>query len=88
MDNKFRIGASPMRAAENDLGIGGRRGAALVLLAFVQLIYSVDISIVFIALPKIGEGLGFSGQSLQWVVSAYMVVKGGFLLFGGRAAEQ
>lgn len=68
-------------------GVGARRGAALALLAFAQLIYSLDINIVFVALPKIGAGLGFSGQTLQWVVSAYMVLCGGFLLFGGRAAD-
>lgn len=68
-------------------GTGARRGAALALLAFAQLIYSLDINIVFVALPEIGAGLGFSGQTLQWVVSAYMVFCGGFLLFGGRAAD-
>ncbi|MFT3972200.1 MAG: MFS transporter [Amaricoccus sp.] len=67
--------------------IGARRGLALALLAFAQLIYSLDINIVFVALPEIGAGLGFSGQTLQWVVSAYMVFCGGFLLFGGRAAD-
>ncbi|OIX90497.1 MFS transporter [Pantoea sp. Ae16] len=49
--------------------------------------YSLDINIVFVALPEIGEGLGFSGHTLQWVVSAYTVCCGGFLLFGGRAAD-
>ncbi|WP_324830283.1 MFS transporter [Pseudomonas saxonica] len=68
-------------------GIGTRKGATLALLAFAQLIYSLDINIVFVALPEIGAGLGFSGQTLQWVVSAYMVLCGGFLLFGGRAAD-
>ncbi|WP_165191590.1 MFS transporter [Caulobacter soli] len=68
-------------------GVGARRGAALALLAYAQLIYSLDINIVFVALPQIGAGLGFSGQTLQWVVSAYMVLCGGFLLFGGRAAD-
>jgi len=63
------------------------RGGALALLAFAQLIYSLDINIVFVALPDIGAGLHFSGQTLQWVVSAYMVLCGGFLLFGGRAAD-
>ena len=62
-------------------------GGALALLAFAQLIYSLDINIVFVALPDIGAGLHFSGQTLQWVVSAYMVLCGGFLLFGGRAAD-
>lgn len=67
--------------------IGARRTGALALLAFAQLIYALDINIVFVALPKIGASLGFSGQTLQWVVSAYMVLCGGFLLFGGRAAD-
>lgn len=68
-------------------GITAKRGGALALLAFAQLIYSLDINIVFVALPEIGAALGFSGQNLQWVVSAYMVFCGGFLLFGGRAAD-
>jgi MFS family permease len=63
------------------------QAASLALLAFAQLIYSLDINIVFVALPEIGSGLRFSGQNLQWVVSAYMVFCGGFLLFGGRAAD-
>ena len=62
-------------------------GWALALLAFAQLIFSLDINIVYVALPDIGRSLGFSGQTLQWVVSAYTVFAGGFLLFGGRAAD-
>lgn len=60
---------------------------SLALLAFAQLMYSLDINIVFVALPEIGSGLGFSEHTLQWVVSAYTVCCGGFLLFGGRAAD-
>ena len=59
----------------------------LALLAFAQLIISIDYNIVYVALPRIGSGLGFSGQTLQWVVSAYAVTFGGFLLLGGRAAD-
>ena len=66
---------------------GTGHAGALALLAFAQLIYSLDINIVFVALPDIGTALNFSGQTLQWVVSAYMVLCGGFLLFGGRAAD-
>ncbi|AHG20711.1 MFS transporter [Chania multitudinisentens RB-25] len=62
-------------------------GWSLALLAFAQLIISLDINIVFVALPEIGAGLGFSEQTLQWVVSAYTVFCGGFLLLGGRAAD-
>lgn len=68
-------------------GVGAKRGATLALLAFAQLLIALDLNIVFVALPEIGAGLGFSGQTLQWVVSAYTVFTGGFLLFGGRAAD-
>ncbi|RSN11879.1 MFS transporter [Nonomuraea sp. WAC 01424] len=52
-----------------------------------QLIYALDLNIVFVALPQIGADLGFPGQTQQLVVSAYVVFAGGFLLFGGRAAD-
>ena len=62
-------------------------GCSLALLAFAQLIISLDINIMFVALPEIGTSLNFSQQTLQWVVSAYTVFCGGFLLLGGRAAD-
>ncbi|WP_258572617.1 MFS transporter [Actinomadura parmotrematis] len=61
---------------------------ALALLAFAQLVISLDFNIVYVALPEIGRELRFSDQSLQWVVSAYAVAFGGFLLLGGRAADR
>jgi len=64
-----------------------RLGWSLALLALAQLIFSLDLNIVWIALPDIGSGLGFSDQTQQWVVSAYLVFAGGFLLLGGRAAD-
>ena len=64
-----------------------RRDGSLVLLAFAMLIVSIDAYIVVIALPEIGRALGFSAQTLQSVISAYAVAFGGFLLFGGRAAD-
>ncbi|WP_329429358.1 MFS transporter [Streptosporangium sp. NBC_01495] len=64
-----------------------RPGATLALLAFAQLIISIDYNIVYVALPEIGSGLGFSAQNLQWVISAYAVAFGGFLLLGGRASD-
>ncbi|WP_461014185.1 MFS transporter [Streptomyces daliensis] len=62
-------------------------GAVLALLAFAQMIIAIDYNIVFVSLPEIGEHLGFSAQNLQWVVSAYAVAFGGFLLLGGRATD-
>ena len=64
-----------------------RPGLVLALLAFAQLIISIDYNIVYVALPEIGTGLGFSPQTLQWVISAYAVAFGGFLLLGGRACD-
>ncbi|MYS24420.1 drug resistance transporter, EmrB/QacA subfamily [Streptomyces sp. DvalAA-14] len=63
-------------------------GVRLALLAFAQFIITLDFNIVYVALPDIGSDLGFTVQSLQWVVSAYIVALGGLLLFGGRAADR
>lgn len=64
-----------------------RLGPALLLLGFAQLIITVDFNIVYVALPEIGTALGFSAQTLQWVISAYAVAFGGLLVLGGRAAD-
>src|SRR5579871_1465261 len=65
-----------------------RRGAlTLALLLLVQFLDFLDVSIVNVALPSIRHDLGFSTQSLQWVVSGYVLTYGGFLLLGGRAAD-
>src|SRR5215212_5344229 len=65
-----------------------RRGAfTLALLLLVQFLDFLDVSIVNVALPSIKHELGFSEQSLQWVVSGYVLTYGGFLLLGGRAAD-
>ncbi|TWD79666.1 EmrB/QacA subfamily drug resistance transporter [Kribbella amoyensis] len=63
------------------------KGAILALLAFAQLIIAIDYTIVFVAVPEIGRELGFSAQTLQWVVSGYAVAFGGFLLLGGRMSD-
>lgn len=59
----------------------------LVLLALAQFIVVLDTSIVNVALPRISRDLHFSPANLQWVVTAYTLAFGGFLLFGGRAAD-
>nr|WP_206315406.1 MFS transporter [Streptomyces sp. C1-2] len=56
-------------------------------MALAQLVIALDYNIVYVALPEIGAGLGFSPHDLQWVVSAYVVTTGGFLLLGGRTAD-
>jgi EmrB/QacA subfamily drug resistance transporter len=58
------------------------------LLAFAQFVVALDYNIVYVALPDIGRALDFTPQSLQWVVSAYAVGFGGFLLFGGRMVDR
>ena len=59
----------------------------LALLCGVAFLDFVDSSIVNVALPSIRRDLGFSVQSLQWVLSGYLLTYGGFLLLGGRAAD-
>jgi EmrB/QacA subfamily drug resistance transporter len=61
--------------------------ATLALLAFANLIGALDQYIVVVALPAIARDLGYSGQTLQSVISAYAVASAGFLLLGGRAAD-
>ncbi|MEV0643822.1 MFS transporter [Phytomonospora sp. NPDC050363] len=65
-----------------------RSAGRLALLAFAQLIIALDFNIVYVALPDIGAEVGFTDGSLQWVVSAYVVPFGGFLLLGGRAVDR
>jgi EmrB/QacA subfamily drug resistance transporter len=65
-----------------------RRGVlTLLLLCAVQFLDILDSSIMNVALPSIRRDLGFSQQSLQWVLSGYVLTYGGFLLLGGRAAD-
>src|SRR2546421_1328291 len=64
-----------------------RRWIALGLLATAQFVVVLDASIVNVALPSIGRALHFSQDSLSWVVNAYVLTFGGFLLLGGRMAD-
>ncbi|WP_042196102.1 MFS transporter [Paenibacillus camerounensis] len=66
---------------------GRIKGGALLVLAISQLIIALDYTIIFVAMPSIGEELGFSASHLQWVVSAYSLTFGGFLLLGGRLSD-
>jgi len=63
------------------------KNLALALLAMTQFVIIIDASIVNVALPSIGKGLSFSRADLSWVVNAYTLTFGGFLLLGGRLAD-
>jgi EmrB/QacA subfamily drug resistance transporter len=64
-----------------------RRWFALAVIVTAQFMVVLDISIVNVALPSIKTDLGFSQESLQWVITAYSIFFGGFLLLGGRLAD-
>ena len=80
---------------KNDIRGGGqaaapgeaRRWRAFSLLAVAYFMTAVDLLVVNVALPTIGVKLHFAESDLQWVVTAYALAFGGFLLLGGRAAD-
>ena len=63
------------------------KNIALLLLAMTQFVVVIDASIVNVALPSIGQALHFARTDLSWVVNAYALAFGGFLLLGGRMAD-
>ena len=64
-----------------------RRWAALALLCVAQFVDVLDVNAVIVALPVVGRDLGFSQEDLQWVVTAYVLFFGGFLLLAGRLSD-
>src|SRR5256885_7721569 len=62
--------------------------AVLAVVAVAQFMVSLDSTVVNVALPTIRLDLGFSEQSLSWILNAYTLMFGGFLLLGGRAADR
>src|SRR3989442_15158705 len=93
---RFTKGASLMAIREDAsvLGAGGdglvvapRRWKALFVLALVQFMIIIDITVVNVALPSIQRSLHFTGDSLAWVVDGYALMAGGLLLFGGRVGD-
>ena len=66
---------------------GQKRWFALVVLCMGSLMIVLDTTIVNVALPSIRADLGFSETSLAWVVNAYLLTFGGFLLLGGRLGD-
>ncbi|MFD6415691.1 MFS transporter [Streptomyces sp. NPDC060194] len=75
-----RAGTPPPRG-------GGNNNMALLVIASCQLMVVLDITIVNIALPQIQSELGFSTESLSWVINAYTLTFGGLLLLGGRLGD-
>jgi EmrB/QacA subfamily drug resistance transporter len=67
--------------------LSGRAWGMLLVLCGALFLDAMDVSMIGVALPSIREDLGLSTSSLQWVVSAYVLGYGGFLLLGGRAAD-
>jgi EmrB/QacA subfamily drug resistance transporter len=63
------------------------RWLALLILCLGDLMIVLDVTIVGVALPSIQEDLGFSDEGLAWVVNAYLITFGGFLLLGGRLGD-
>jgi EmrB/QacA subfamily drug resistance transporter len=75
------------RAAQPSLDTPRAKNLALILLAMTQFVIVIDAAIVNVALPSIGAHLHFSRADLSWVVNAYTLTFGGFLLLGGRLAD-
>src|SRR5437667_7110911 len=85
-----------MAVREDDRGAGTaqavsgpdpRRWKALFVLALVQFMIIIDITVVNVALPSIQRALGFSGGGPAWIVDGYALMAGGLLLFGGRVGD-
>ena len=74
-------------AVEQHTGTSSSRGLALALLATTQFVLILDIAIVTVALPSIGSDLDFATADLSWVINAYALMFGGFLLLGGRMSD-
>ena len=76
---------APVPAHDDD---GPRKSWAVLALALAaQILVVLDISVVNTALPSIGRDLQLDGSAMQWVVTAYLMMSGGGLLFGGRIAD-
>ena len=82
-DTRPSVPGGPMKSTSANIN----RWLAFALLAVAFFMTIIDLTIVNVALPTIGRDLHFSETSLQWVVTAYALTFGGFMLLGGRAAD-
>ena len=76
-----------MKSYGGNTGKDHRRWPVLLLVCAAEFAVVGGLAVVAIAMPSIGEDLGFSRSGLQWVISAYVLAFGGFLLPAGRAAD-
>src|SRR5690349_18700445 len=81
------VAAGIREAAAPSFLATSRGKLTLVFLCMVGFLDFVDASIVNVALPSVRADLHFSIESLQWVLSGYLLTYGGFMLLGGRAAD-
>jgi EmrB/QacA subfamily drug resistance transporter len=81
------VGPEPHSVAHTAASGYPRRWLALAVLAAMQFMLVLDITVVTVALPKIQHDLGFSHAGLAWVVNGYVLMAGGFLLLGGRLSD-
>ena len=81
-------GAEVADAAPAESGLRSRTGWILAVCCVAQFMVILDLSIVNVALPSIQSSLSFSAADLQWIVNAYAITFAGFLMLGGRAADQ
>src|ERR687892_1826106 len=70
-----------------DAGAERKPWTTLILLGLAQFMVILDITVVNVALPSIGEDLAFVEGDLQWVITAYVLFTGGLLMLGGRATD-
>jgi EmrB/QacA subfamily drug resistance transporter len=77
----------PSPRAAHRTGPGARPATGLAVVLVAQLMLTLDVTVVNVALPRIQTGLGFSPASLSWVLNAYTLAFGGLLLLGGRLGD-
>ncbi len=77
----------PRRPADGDAGADPRRWLGLAVLAAMQFMLVLDVTVVTVALPRIQHDLHFSHAGLAWVINGYVLMAGGFLLLGGRLSD-
>ena len=84
MSTTTETGAHPPHADHQD---ERRPWTVLALMLAAQIMVVLDVSVVNVALPSIATDLHLSSSNYQWLISAYVLLSGGFLLLGGRVAD-